>query len=53
MLCLCLSNAIVMVRSGGSLWLKPVAIVLLMQCSAVFAFISVLCSDVRNIVCNV
>ena len=30
-----MSNATVMVRSGGSLWLKSVAIVLLMQCSAV------------------
>ena len=32
---LLMSNATVMVRSGGSFWLKPVAIVLLMQCSAV------------------
>ena len=30
-----MSNATVMVRSGDSFWLKPVAIVLLMQCSAV------------------
>ena len=32
---LLVSNATVMVRSGGSFWLKLVAIVLLMQCSAV------------------
>ena len=28
----------VMVRSGGSFWLKPIAIVLLMHCSAVSVF---------------
>ena len=33
---LIMSNATVMVRSGGSSGLKPVAIVLLMQCSAVY-----------------
>lgn len=32
---LLMSNATAMVRSGGSFWLKPVAIVLLMLCSAV------------------
>ena len=50
-----MSNATVMVHSGGCFWLKPVAIVLLMQCSAVsvvFAFISVLCCDVQNVFCN-
>ena len=41
---LLMSNATVMVCYGGSFWLKPVAIVLLMHCSIcrVFAFISVL-----------
>ena len=32
---LLMSNATVMERSGGNFWLKPVTIVLLMQCSAV------------------
>ena len=32
---LLVSNATVMVRSADRFWLKPVAIVLLMQCSAV------------------
>ena len=45
---LLMSNATVMVRSGGSFWLKPVAIVLLMQCSAVSVecFFSCPCSVV-------
>ena len=33
---LLLSNATAMVRMGGKGWLKPVATVLLMLCSAVF-----------------
>ena len=33
--CFALSNATVMVSSGGSIWLNPVAIVLFMQCSMV------------------
>ena len=32
----CMSNATAMVRVGGMGWLKPVATVLLMLCSAVF-----------------
>ena len=31
-----MSSATVIVRSGGLFWLKPVAMVLLMSCSAVF-----------------
>ena len=56
MLCSCLMKLLFMVHSRGSFWLKPDAIVLLMQCSAisvVFDFISVLCCDVQNVVCNV
>ena len=33
---LLMSSATVIVRSGGLLWLKPVAMVLFMLCSAVF-----------------
>ena len=51
---LLMSNATVMVRYGGSFWLKPVAVVLLIQCICrVFAFISVLFCNMRNVVCNV
>ena len=35
---LLMSSATVIVRSGGLFWLKPVAIVLFMLCSAVLAF---------------
>ena len=35
MLCLLMSSAIVIVRSGGLFWLKPVATVLFMLCSSV------------------
>ena len=50
-----MSNATVIVRSGGSLWLKPVAIILLVQCSAVSVETAHLypCCAVRNVVCNV
>ena len=47
---LLMSNATAMVRVGGMGWLKPVATVLLMLCSAVFVeglgFEPVLCCDV-------
>ena len=36
MLCSCLMKLLFMVHSSGSFWLKPDAIVLLMQCSAVY-----------------
>ena len=36
---LLMSNATVIVRSGGLFWLKPVAMVLFMVCSAVLGFI--------------
>ena len=42
-----------MVRVGGMGWLKPVAIVLLMLCSAVFGFEPVLCCDVWYVLCYV
>ena len=41
-----MSNATAIVRVGGMGWLKPVATVLLMLCSAVFGFEPVLCCDV-------
>ena len=50
------SNALLataMVRVGGMGWLKPVAIVLLMLCSAVFGFELVLCRDVWYVLCDV
>ena len=52
---LLMSNATAMVRVGGMGWLKPVATVLLMLCSAVFVEClvvePVLCCDV--LVCSV
>ena len=47
---LLMSNATAMVRVG---WLKPVATVLLMLCSAVFGFEPVLCCDVWDVLCYV
>ena len=51
-----MSSAMAIVRSGGSFWLKPVAMVLFM-CSAVLvgvgAFEVVVCGDVWAIVCGV
>ena len=54
---LLISNATVMVRSGGSFWLRPVAIALLMQCNAVsveclLLYPCCVCCDVRNVVYN-
>ena len=45
---LLMSSATGIVRSGGLFWLKPVAIVLFMLCSAcrVVAFEAMLCGDV-------
>ena len=43
---LLLSNATAIVRVGGMGWLKPVATVLLMLCSAVFGLEPVVCCDV-------
>ena len=51
---LLMSNATAMVRVGGMGWLKPVATVLLMLCSAVFvecSFELVLCCDV-SVLCK-
>ena len=54
---LLMSNATAMVRVGGMGWLKPVATVLLMLCSAVFVecvgFEPVLCCDVWYVLCYV
>ena len=50
---LLMSNATAMVRMGGMGWLKPVATVLLMLCSAVFGFEPVLCCDVWYVLCYV
>ena len=53
---LLMSNATSMVRVGGMGWLKPVATVLLMLCSAVFVecgFEPVLCRDVWYVLCYV
>ena len=53
---LLMSNATAMVRVGGMGWLKPVATVLLMLCSAVFVecgFEPVLCCDVWYVLCDV
>ena len=54
---LLMSNATAMVRVGGMGWLKPVATVLLMLCSAVFVecfgFEPVLCRDVWYVMCDV
>ena len=50
-------NAAAIVREGGMSWLKPVATVLLMLCSAVFVgvfgFEPVLCCDVWYVLCYV
>ena len=54
---LLMSNATAMVRVGGMSWLKPVAAVLLMLCSAVFVecfgLEPVLCWDVWYVMCDV
>ena len=53
---LLMSNTTAMVRVGGMGWLKPVATVLLMLCSAVFVecgFEPVLCCDVCYVLCDV
>ena len=54
---LLMSNATAMVRVGGMCWLKSVATVLLMMCSAVFVgvfgFEPVLCCDVWYVLCYV
>ena len=52
---LLMSSATAMVRVGGMGWLKPVATVLLMLCSAVFVecFEPVLCCDVWYVLCDV
>ena len=51
---LLMSNATAMVRVGGMGWLKPVATVLLMLCSAcgVFGFEPVLCCLVCSVLCK-
>ena len=48
---LLMSNATAIVRVGGMGWLKPVATVLLMLCSAVVGFEPVLCCDVWYVLC--
>ena len=50
---LLMSNATAIVRVGGMGWLKPVVTVLLMLCSAVFGFKSVLSCDVWYVMCYV
>ena len=50
---LLMSSATVIVRSGGLFWLKPVAMVLFMLCSAVVAFDAMLRGDVCDVVCDV
>ena len=50
---LLMSNATAIVRVGGMGWLKPVATVLLMLCSAVVGFVPVLCCDVWYVLCYV
>ena len=52
---LLMSNATARVRVGGMGWLKPVATVLLMLCSAVFVECFVLnpCCDVWYVLCYV
>ena len=52
---LLMSNATAIVRVDGMCWLKPVATVLLMLCSAVFVecFEPVLCCDVWYVLCYV
>ena len=52
---LLMSNATAMVRVGGMGWLKPLATVLLMLCSAVFVECLVLnpCWDVWYVLCDV
>ena len=54
--CIAHVSATVNVCDGGYLWLKLVAMVLFMVCNVVAAewfFITVLCCDVRNAVCDV
>ena len=48
---LLMSNATAMVRVGGMGWLKPVATVLLMLCSAVFVECLVLCVVMFGMFC--
>ena len=52
---LLMSSATVIVRSGGLLWLKPIAMVLFILCRAcrVVAFEVLLCGDVWDVVCDV
>ena len=50
---LLMSNATAMVRVGGMGWLKPIATVLLMLCSAVFVECSVLNPCCVVLVCSV
>ena len=52
---LLMSSATVIVRSGGLFWLKPVAMVLIMLCSAVLvvAFEAMLCGDLWDVDCDV
>ena len=48
---LLMSSATVIVRTGGLFWLKPVAMVLFMLCSAVL--VEWLRGDVWDVVCDV
>ena len=53
---LLMSSATVIVGSDDLFWLKPVAMVLFMLCSAVLvvvAFEAMLCGDVWDVVCYV
>ena len=50
---LLMSSATVIVRSGGLFWLKPVAMVLFILCSAVLVFEAMLRGDVWDVVCDV
>ena len=50
---LLMSSATVIVRSGGLFWLKPVAMVLFILCSAVLVFETMLRGDVWDVVCDV
>ena len=50
---LLMSGATVIVRSGGLFWLKPVAMVLFMLCSAVLVVWLLWKQDVWDVVCDV
>ena len=53
---LLMSSATVIVRYGGLFWLKPVAMVLFMLCSAVLVewlLLTMLRGDVWDVVCDV